>query len=142
MKNIISLLFFVCAFMYQLNAQQDNDWKAVFLDPTGNHIQHGIEVYFKPSICNGKDVVMLKLVNTNNYNVELSWFNAFFTGNKTWVKHNLPEQKITFYLQANTAAEGNCQDNTQLVFALDKANLTASTFIRLTTEYFTVLRTN
>jgi hypothetical protein len=137
MKHILT--FFILFGLLNLSiSQQNNDWKGVFLDPTGNHIQQGVEAYFKTSVCEGKEVVLLKFVNNNNYNVELSWFNAYFTSSKTWVKHNKPEQQVVFYLPANTVSEGNCQNNTQLVFALDEVDLTANTFLRLTTEYLRI----
>ena len=63
----------------QVVASNDIEWKPVLINMDGTNAFKGIDVTYMVSKCNSKDVVLLKLVNTNTYSVKAQWINVVVT---------------------------------------------------------------
>ena len=112
-KNVFLLLCFVFFFQYSFS-QENNNWEGVKLKASGLNEISGIEAFYKISECEGKKVVIIKFVNTNNFSAELSWFDAVFTDEKQWIIHDQGEKK-KISIQATQTIQGKCNGNKILI---------------------------
>ena len=63
------------------------------------NVLDGVSFYTMNAICNSNKVILLKLINTNDYAVDIEW------------KLNPNEDKITINIPANESFEGNCSSS-------------------------------
>lgn len=141
MQTIFTRLAILPLFLFMFQSHAQTDWTPIFLTASGHHIVNGVEAYFAKEECEGEAVVFIKFVNTNGYPVNLTWYNAVFTTNLTWVHHSNDTQTLT--VPASTTIEGVCQGGEAVL----KVNLNdfitdASTFKRLTTVHLTIAAAN
>lgn len=91
-------------------ASAQNTWVPIHLTVAGYNTLAGVEASFQQNTCNGQDVVYIKFTNTNNYPVELTWYNAVFTQDLKWISKEDPADKKTIALSANQNLQGDCAD--------------------------------
>lgn len=94
---------------------QTSDWTPVFLTPSGNHVVKGVEAYFQQATCESNGVVFIKFVNTNDYAVNLEWYNAIFTQELQWIHRE--DDKKSILIPAATTLNGSC--NGELILSVD-----------------------
>lgn len=56
-----------------LNSTNAGEWKPVKIQSDGGNVYKGVEFFRKKEGCNSEDIVFIKLVNRNNYPVEVKW---------------------------------------------------------------------
>lgn len=80
--------------------------------PVSTNIKDGVSFYSKRSQCNSENVVLLKLVNSNNYPVKVSWK----------LSPNTPE--VFVLVPASSGLEGSCSlnDNNLAKLIIKKPN--------------------
>lgn len=114
--------FLLIASVFALNyfqASAQNTWVPVHLTVAGYNTLAGVEASFQQNTCNGQDVVYIKFTNTNNYPVELTWFNAIFTNDLQWISKENPADKKTIALSANQNLQGDCADASTAVLIVN-----------------------
>jgi hypothetical protein len=79
----------------------DVDWQ---LDATVS----GVQFYHSITGCNGKKVVFLKFVNTNNYQVKIAWKEVFATQADQKVEGFLGQKKLL--LSPGETSETDCEN--------------------------------
>ena len=110
MNKHLHLFFTLLFFIYlhtSLNAQTGK-WQEGFARADGFTVVNGVEIQFQQVNCNGNASLFLKLINNNNYTVELSWEDAVLNSNNDWVKNkNTFLKSVT--LNPNEKLEGSCE---------------------------------
>lgn len=109
MKTIYSLVFFsflftfISSYSYAQTVEnlakkslEQNVWKKIKLDDSGNNINRGVAFFKQKTVCNAENTVLIKLVNTNSFpvNVVVQFF------------ENGPLE--TILVKANSELEGSC----------------------------------
>jgi hypothetical protein len=69
---------------------------------------NGVTFYHVISTCEGKNVVFLRMINANKFNVEISWKEVFSTQHERELNGYLGEKKLV--LQAGEFAETSCSN--------------------------------
>ncbi len=93
LKYLFALAF--SFFLLQDTKAQQDDWSQL-ADTSG------VGIYFKTSVCNNVETLILKISNTNNHSVMINW--------STWGFG--PNQNIE--IPANSTISGNCNSINQL----------------------------
>ncbi len=124
-------LFLLLAPMVELCNAQNGSWQPLWLSTTGYF--KGVEGFYQLSSCNGTDVVFIKLINHNGYDVKTSW--------QDLVNNNSNNLSVSIKLTANTEDKGGCTGNDhQLIIKLKDYGLTASNFKNLYLKNFDVIQ--
>jgi hypothetical protein len=106
-------------------AQNNGSWQPLWLSTSNNF--KGIEGYYQVSTCNGSDVVLIKLVNQNNYAVRAGWKDNAIDKNSKFIPSNAIQDSLT--LAPNSETVGSCAGNTQnLVVKISSFGITAADF--------------
>jgi hypothetical protein len=108
-----TLLFFLLFFgllsiTTLIQAQNNIKWQPMFLTVSGSNIIDGVEGYFAQDICNSEPVILVKFINKNAYNVNISWFDGFFTADTKWINKNEAKDLKKITLSAQNEIEGDC----------------------------------
>lgn len=84
----------------------NNEWHPVLISMDGTNGYLGVEASYSLSKCNSNDVVLLKLVNTNNYAVKAQWVNVVVTkdGKELYGNNKL----VSVKLPASSEKAGDC----------------------------------
>lgn len=105
MKTLIILISFFCSF--SLIGQTNNEWQ-LFNSINGvNFLKK--ELPCTPSNIPNQKGVLIKIENTNNYNINASWdLSIWYNGKKQ--KDNIEdnENTYTFEIQKKSSIEGSC----------------------------------
>lgn len=119
---LAALLFFSPK---KCEAQSNGNWQPLWLSTSNNF--KGIEGYYQVSTCNGSDVVLIKLVNQNNYAVRAGWKDNAIDKNSKFIPSNAIQDSLT--LAPNSETVGSCAGNTQnLVVKISSFGITAADF--------------
>ncbi|MBL4657413.1 MAG: hypothetical protein JKX73_05390 [Flavobacteriales bacterium] len=100
-------LFFIA---FSVSAQQgiSPDWQKAMVNAAGGNYSQGVDVFFKNVACGDQDQVILKFVNTNEYEVLIEWADAFYTDDKQWIHNERNDKGREIVLGAKQKIEGNC----------------------------------
>ena len=109
-----------------LFAQDNNAWQPMYLQVSGANVMNGVEADFQLNKCGGEDVVYIKYINTNGYDVKLQWYNAVFTTDLKWVTKNGEENKKSLVLSSRNELKGTCVDNRQAVLVVKLSDFIAN----------------
>ena len=107
MKELLTYLSFIYLTVFLsviVNAQSGVDW--LLQSKTD-----GVELYYKVINCNDQEVVILKFVNTNNFDVIVLWDNELLFENDFKYRSNLEkntEAKNSTFIKAGETTNAQC----------------------------------
>ncbi len=102
--------FFLLLASTAIFAQTNSDWTPIGLTANGRNIQNGVEAYYQLSQCGDMNVVFLKFVNTNSYNIIVDWNDAVFTQQHTWAVNQKGDRRKTLVIGKHKTIFGDCQN--------------------------------
>lgn len=117
MKKFLVLSFF--SFIFIIPKADAQAWNPIGLDVVGHNTKNGVEAWWQLGTCSGDDAVFVKLINNNNYTVNIEWFPAVFTNNLQWIKKETPADKKSIDVNPNSTAAGDCTSQTMMVLLKD-----------------------
>jgi hypothetical protein len=114
MKKLILIIAFLCSFAV-IKAQAPSNivsgnWQSAVLRADGQTNVNGVESYCMKMSCNGEDYIVIKLKNTNNYQVKVEWTDAIFY-NGVWNPANGVKKLV---LPASSESAGDCSGEIKL----------------------------
>lgn len=123
-KSLITIAAFLfCAGF--LKSQTSINWQTAAIGMDGTNGYNGVEVYYALSTCNANEVVSLKLINHNNYDVKAQWINVVVSNDGK--EHYGSSKLVSYKLAANAEVIGDCKDKTAtLTFKLSDYGIKAS----------------
>lgn len=109
--TLFSILFLSISSIF---AQSKAEWKPIGLTVSGKNTYSGIEAFYQLNKCNTENVVFIKFINHNTYEVVVEWQDAVFTKNLKWVKGKNEGiiKKIT--IEGDGVVTGDCIDINQM----------------------------
>jgi hypothetical protein len=101
LKKLTFTFILLIAFVFTKKsfAQTSADW-------TLGKQSSNVKIYFKTTLCNNKETVLLKVVNRNSKTVNVNW--------TVWGKAS----KGSISINPNQEKEGTCTDSNNLTFAM------------------------
>ncbi len=106
---VFVLLFTFVSYSYhRVYAQTNSDWQPIYLTPGGGNVMEGVEASFRLSTCNNEDIIYVRFVNNNDYDVELKWYDAVFTQELKWINKDQPEDKKVIIVRSKKEAKAEC----------------------------------
>lgn len=135
------LLFFACILslvpVSNLFAQEQNDgWEHIFLLVSGHNEIDGVKAWFKQVDCDGESVIHLKLTNTNQNAVTVSWYNAAFSQDLKWTRNEGVTESTV--IGGGETVTGNCATSNELSIPVSNFFDDPKQFKRFSTNDFTV----
>jgi hypothetical protein len=116
----LSVLFFSFT-----SAQTSGNWKPLWLSTT--NVFKGVEGFYQSTTCNGSEVVLIKLVNHNNYSVKTGWKNLLITNDDQKLYGIASQDSVV--VAPNAEVAGEClANNTPLVIKLSDLGAHANNF--------------
>jgi hypothetical protein len=117
--RIKSLLFiaFISLFVQSFKAQshEHEKWFPVLISIHGTVAHQGVKANAMITTCNNEPVMLLELVNTNNYKVKAEWLHAPITKDN---KQHYKDELQTIELNAGETKTGKCGEAKQLIIKL------------------------
>ena len=114
-KHLFSLIISFTALVFSSKAQ-NSSWREGLGRADGFTEIKGIQIQFTESACEKKSVVFIKIINNNDYAVELTWEDAILDSDNTWLKNkNLSVKSIA--VNANETIQGSCEGKLQQLIA-------------------------
>ena len=95
----------------KVNAQTDASWQPIYLLVTGHNVMDGVEAFFQVNACNNEDIIYIKYINHNEYDVKLEWFDAVFTQELKWINKDQAADKKSLLLPSKKEVNGKCSSN-------------------------------
>ncbi|HXB12368.1 MAG TPA: hypothetical protein VNZ45_10300 [Bacteroidia bacterium] len=102
-RNLILSSALVLTFGFS-KAQTNASWKPLWLSTT--NMFKGVEGFYQFSACNGADVLLVKLVNHNNYSVKSNWKALVIT--QDGQQHSGKNAQDSLVLAPNSELAGDC----------------------------------
>jgi hypothetical protein len=101
-----------------LKAQTAQNWQPVFLgSPDGTNSLNGVEAYYTFATCNNSELILVELINHNNYTVKASWKNFIINNDGQKMSSSAAQDSVT--IQSNSQLIGDCKgNNPSLVYKL------------------------
>jgi len=123
MKRITLLV--LAAVLYSGAAiSQNEQWIEAYARADGAKIVKGVEVQSVQSQCDGNDVVFIKMINHNDYEVKFDWKNAMLV-NESWMDNPNQTVKSSIVIEAKGEVVGSCAGTfTQLVVKVSDFGIT------------------
>jgi hypothetical protein len=120
------LILALCMLLFGFTrAQTSVSWKPVWLSTT--NVFKGVEGFYRSATCNGSEVVLIKLVNHNNYSVKTGWKNLVITNDDQKLYGKASQDSVT--VAANAEVAGDCSAiNSPLVIKLSDLGAHANNF--------------
>ncbi len=123
-KNLITALAFILCSSF-LKSQSSVNWQLAAIGMDGTNGYNNVEVYYSVSTCNSNEVISLKLINHNDYEVKAQWINVV-VGNDD-KEHYGKSKLVSYKLAAKAEVIGDCKDKTStLTFKLSDYGIKAS----------------
>lgn len=123
-QNLI-LITAMMLFFGVLKAQTSNEWQPVLISMDGTNSYKGVEATYSLGKCNNKDVVMLKLVNTNKFSVKAQWINVVVKKDGKELFGN--SKLVSIKLPASDEVTGSCSSKAvELIINLSDLGIQAS----------------
>jgi hypothetical protein len=85
-------------------------WSDALIRADGKKNLDGVEALYSKTTCNGEDVLLIKFINHNNYDVKLMWINAAYSKGE-WI-YAIEQSK--FEITSDTEISGSCDSNNML----------------------------
>ena len=135
--NRILLFTFIITFVFlnSSNAQNENiptymsrinpvkaevlaqaGWKGAFLNVAGMNFIRKVEVFSQLGKCESEDVIFLKMINHNDYDVKIEWMGGVYTKDRQ--RFEDPEGMKSITINANEEVVGDCSHNKELLTRL------------------------
>ena len=111
-KHLLRLFTFFLFISIQISISAQGDWKEGFARADGFTEVKGVVIQFQQTTCQGKPVLFLKMINNNNYSVEITWEDAVLNSDDNWVKNKVSLVKSVI-LNANENLTGTCEGKLQ-----------------------------
>lgn len=111
LSTLFSVLFLSISAIF---AQSNPEWKPIGLTVSGNNIQSGVEAFYQLNKCNKENVVFIKFINHNTFEVVVEWQDAVFTKNLKWVKGKNEGIMKKIAIAGDGVATGDCIDINQM----------------------------
>lgn len=114
----MALMLLVCPGMQVCKAQATENWQMFTLNiHDGTNQVDGVQGFCQVTKCNGTEVVMLKLINLNDYSVKAGWKDLVLTKDDRRLSANVAQDSVT--IGPKKEIKGDCTGNTvQLVLKL------------------------
>jgi len=77
------------------NIIQQSSWTGAYMNLAGTNITDGVEVFSQLGKCKSEDVVFLKLINHNDYDVKVELLGGVYTKDRQWIKDTGGRKSIT-----------------------------------------------
>ena len=121
-KILLIIALFSLLLVKNFNAQtrEQNKWFQVLISVHGTVDYEGVEANAMITTCNSEPVMLLELINTNNYKVKAEWFHAPITKDG---KQHYKDAMQTIELNAKEKITGKCGDKKQLIIKLKDYNV-------------------
>lgn len=138
----INILFFalICIFfVYPIKAQdhEHEKWFVVVISPHGTVDNEGVKANCMITKCNGEDVMLLELINTNNHAVKCEWLHAPIDKNG---KQHYMDNLQTIELKAGEKVTGKCGGAKQLIVNLSDYSVSNETIYDYYGSNFNVIK--
>ena len=92
-----------------VNAQSNNiTWQPMYLTVSGGNQIDGVEGFFAQDMCNSEPVILVKFINHNTYNVNISWSDGIFTSDAKWINKSEIKDIKKITLSAQNEIAGDC----------------------------------
>jgi len=102
-RNLILSVALVLTFGFS-KAQTNASWKPLWLSTT--NMFKGVEGFFQISACNGTDMVLIKLINHNNFSINSKWKALVIT--QDGQQHTGKNAQDSLVLAPNSELDGDC----------------------------------
>ena len=139
--KIKTLITFVALLLSSsfLKSQTSINWQPAAISIDGTNGFQGVDVYYYLTTCNSNDVVILKLINRNPYDVKAQW-KSVLVGNND--KELFGKSKlVSLKLSAKSEVEGSCKGKEAvLIVKLSDYGLKASDFRIFAGSAFDVIK--
>lgn len=119
MKKAFLSIIFVVSFVIaksqapvNINNNQVQNWQNAILRADGLTEIEGVEALCLKTKCNNEDVVLVKLINKNNFRVGVEWVDAIFVNGVWYYPKNSPKKKL--FIEANSTIEADCNGTEKL----------------------------
>lgn len=92
------------------HSQQKSEWKQAFARADGALIYQGVEILYTTGICENRSAVFVKMINHNDYAVNVEWRDQVMDKNYEWHNNTVQTagQRKSISLNANETLEGQC----------------------------------
>lgn len=125
-KNLILIASLVMMFGVT-KAQNNVEWTPILVSMDGTNTFKGVEAYYSLSNCGGKDVLIIKLINTNNKAVKAQWVNAIVSNDEK--EHYGKTKLVSVNLKATSESVGACNSKpSELIVKLSDYGVTLKEF--------------
>lgn len=92
---------------------EEDGWKGAFLNTAGMNFIRKVEVFSQLGKCESEDVIFLKLINHNDYDVKVEWLGGVYTKDRQRLED--PEGMRSITIKANEEVIGDCSNNKLLM---------------------------
>ncbi len=104
MKRFLSVI----TLCIPLILQAQENWQPMLLTVSGHHEVNGVSAFYQLSDCGDENYILLRFENSNNFAVEVSWYDGVFTQDKQWIRHHGEAAMKKIILEAHSTHFGFC----------------------------------
>lgn len=135
-KNL--LISFVLLATVSIRAQESKSWTPVLISFDGTNGFNGVEAWSRLSTCNNSPVVLIKLVNNNEYSVKATWINLIQTNDN---RDLYAPGQVSINLPPKSEKAGTCGDvSAELIIKLSDIGIMSDNFKALTGSNFDAVK--
>jgi hypothetical protein len=132
----LSLAFFIVN--QSAIAQTKTEWLPVLISSDGTNGYEGVVATYTLTNCNARQILLLKLVNTNNYAIKAKWRNLIQTSDGRDLFGTGDPLLMT--LTPNSETKGACENNFQLTINLNDFGIKEIDFKTFIASDFEVIK--
>ena len=118
----LAAIFAFCANIINAQSLEHEKWFPVLISAHGTIDHYGVKANCKITKCNGEDVMLMELVNTNAYAVKCEWLHSPIDNEG---KQHYVDALQTIELKANETKTGQCGETVQLIIKLSEYKIKA-----------------
>jgi len=108
-NNLFFLLFFgLLSMATTVSAQNNIKWQPMYLTVSGGNQIDGVEGFFAQDMCNSEPVILVRFINHNSYDVNISWLDGIFTSDAKWINKSEAKDLKRITLSAQKEIAGDC----------------------------------
>ena len=116
---------------------EQDGWKGAFLNAAGMNFIRKVEVFSQLGKCGSEDVIFLKMINHNDFDVKIEWMGGVYTKESQRIED--PEGMRSITIKANEEVVGDCSHNKELLMRLKDYIDRADNFNRYAPSSFEVI---
>ena len=116
---------------------EQDGWKGAFLNAAGMNFIRKVEVFSQLGKCESEDVIFLKMINHNDFDVKIEWMGGVYTKDSQRIED--PEGMRSITIKANEEVVGDCSHNKELLMRLKDYIDRADNFNRYAPSSFEVI---